>query len=691
VPASWTSPRHAQEACVSDNPILGILKILAFSVLAFFIAMVFWQRTELEDKVERLIARVSSMEESTQRAAGAVERLEKKFKGGTSAGTGAPAMLADAKKPEDYAWGDTPPPWVKGRAADLWGANGDNFLQPDPDLPASISLDDPRANPEGEVTFYYGSNPPHTNAFTLNEADFNRRIRVYCHEFLAQTHTKNGYRYRPELAYRVEPSKDYKQWVVWIRPGVKWHTPQVDLQKYPHLKGEHYLTADDFRFTFETVLDPTVDAAHSRSYLEGLERVEVVDDHCFILHWNKASWTMIGANLELLRPVPKFVYGFDESGTPIEAATRGQQINEHWFGREYQFVGTGPYFVRSFRKEDVVICERFPEYWGELPVIKRRVMQILDSTPAAQTKFQAGEFAYMGYRVPQLKKDIQTMDAWKEGKLGQTWGWSAAYMFIGYKNTHPIFKDVKVRQAMTHACNRVKLLDLINEGRGKIISGPSFWRAPTAPKDVEPLQFDLTVAAELLKEAGWADTDDDGILDKVIDGEKKSFEVVAKVPSGSPVYGTIFKVFSEDLLKIGVKVEVQTLQWAQYLKDVTEDRNFEISCLGWNTTGWDNDFTQIWHSNQISEPKSSNFVEFSDSEVDRLIDQARTTFDENDRIKVQGSVHRRIHDLQPYTFLFTLQTAAVWWKDQISDLEVADRWVTRPFMRLWPVYVPTGR
>jgi ABC-type transport system substrate-binding protein len=664
---------------------LGLLKIGAFAVLAFFTAMVFWQRTNLETKVQKLVTTTSALKDSNDRVAGAVERLTAKIKGGGASGVN---VAPESKKPEDYAWSKTPPPWVKGRARDLWGTYGDNYLQPDPDLPKSISIDDPRANPEGTVTFYYGSNPPDTNAFTLNESDFNTRIRQYCSEFLAIDHTQNGYRYAPKLAYRVEHSPDWKTWIFWLRPGVRWHTPQVDLDKYPHLKGVHYFTAHDWKFTVDTVMDPTVNAAFNRAYMEGFDNCEVVDDLCFIMHWKDPSWTSIGANLELMRPVPQFVYGYDESGNPIDMAARGPQINEHWFGKEYKFVGTGPYYVKDFRKDDVVICERFQDYWGDLPVIKRRVMQILDSVPAAQTKFEAGDFAYQSYRIPDFKKRVETLDAYKQGKIGETWVWASSYVYIGYKCTNPIFADVRVRKAMTYACNRKRILDLINEGHGKILAGPSYWRAPTAPKDVKPLPFDLDKARALLEEAGWTDTDGDGLLDKVIDGQKTDFSVVAKVPSGSPAILTVFDVFKEDLLKIGVKMEVQTLQWAQYLKEVTEDRNFEVCSLGWNTSGWDNDFTQIWDSDQIKEPKSSNHIEFSDAEVDRLIDKARKTFDEQKRIAVQGAIYRRIHDLQPYTFLFTLQAKVVWWKDQISDLAAANRWVTRPFMRLWPVYVP---
>ena len=51
-------------------------------------------------------------------------------------------------------------------------------------------------------------------------------------------------------------------------------------------------------------------------------------------------------------------------------------------------------------------------------------------------------------------------------------------------------------------------------------------------------------------------------------------------------------------------------------------------------------------------------------------------------------MHRRLNELQPYTFLFTLETLVCRWKDQVSDLEPGKQWLLRPFLRFGPVYVP---
>lgn len=679
---------------MNESPFIGIIKIAAFLVLSLLVLLVFWQRTELEDKITDLSKRTSTMEEAVSRASSEVKRLKDRVStggGGIRSGDGGPEA-SHSNNPLDHAWKKQPPHWVTGRAAELWGKFGDNFLTADPDQVALPSLDDPTLDPRGDVRYHYGSNIPHTNVFTMNESSFTRRIRSYCNHTWAEPHVKDGYAFAPALAYRVEHSPDRKQWVFWIRPDVRWHTPAVDLKKYPHLAGEHFLTARDWAFTMACVMDDRVNVASIRAYFEGFDRVEVIDDHCFIMHWKKPTYTAISANLNIFQPVPEFVYGYDETGRRIEEATRGQQINNHWFGAEYYYVGTGPYSVREFRKEDVVILDRFEEHFAaEKPPIRRHVMPIIDAVSTAQAKFEAGEFAFAGYRLPQFKKRVQSLDAWKSGKLAATDVWGSSYLYIGYKNSHRIFKDPRVRRAMTHACDRERLLGLLNEGEGKVITGPSYWRAPTAPKDIVPLAFDLDKARALLEEAGWQDSDGNGILDKQIEGERVEFSVTAKIPSGSALYLTIFDVFSQDLLKIGVKIDTQTLQWAQYLKEVAEDRNFEVCCLGWDTSGWDNDFTQIWHSKQIPEPKSSNHIEFKDEKVDELIERAKLTFDSEERVKVQGAIHRRINELQPYTFLFTFKSKLVWWKDQVSDLRPATVWLTRPFVRLWPIAIPKGK
>lgn len=680
-----------------DNPILNLIKIAAFCVLAFLVGLRFCQDTNWEDRAERLGERMSKVETSIERLNDGVSNLDRTIRrGGFRAASGTAAGgAADGERAlpppgqvDAIAWDPTPPAWLEGRAKDLWGAYGENFLKPDPDQPAYPSLDDPKLDPQGEVNLWYGSAPVDLNPLTLSDAGVTLYVRNYCNDYWAETHSQNPYLYKPALAYRVEVSPDYRTWVFWIRPGVSWHTPQVDLARYPHLKGDHYLTAQDWKFTIDLVMNPDVRAAHYRAYFQDYERCEVIDDHCFIMHWRKPSFTSISSNLNLLAPLPRFLYAYDESGHPFDAATLGSRFNEHWFGRAFKWVGTGAYYIERYDPEKGMAARRFDDYWGKLPAIAAIKREIFPSRDLHYTKFEAGEMTAASYLAPAWRKRVVGQAHYEDGAWGEHWTWSTGYSFIAYKNTHPFFRDVKVRHAMTHACNRERILQTINEGKGQIVTGPQSMHAPTYPKDIEPLAFDLERSRALLEEAGWADADGNGVLEREIDGTVTEFRVKAMVPD-TAAFKTIFRIFREDLAKVGVHMELEILQWSQFSKRL-DDRTFDVTALLWSTSGWDNDMTQIWHSKMIEDPESSNFIEFADSEVDRLIEKARETFDLEERVRIQSAAHRRIHDLQPYTFLNTVQLAQMYWKKGIADYSLGDRWHDRPFLRLWPLWVPSA-
>ncbi len=679
-----------------QNPILTLIKTIAFVVLAFLVLLSFWQETKQEDRTEVLGKRISGIEESVDRLSTAINKLDRRIaKGGirttgpVSNGSGGGATTTEVPGPrevETFAWSKEAPSWLKGRAKELWGTYGENYFKPDPNWPAYPDLDDPKLDPEGKIAAWYTSAPPDLNAFTVNESAVNNYIKTYASEYLGEPHTQNPYLYKPGLAFRAEVSPDYKTWIFWLRPGVRWHTPQVDLSKYPHLKGEHYFTTADWKFTMDLVMNEDVRAAHARSYFKGLDRVEVIDDHCMIMHWKKTSFSSISSSLNTVIPAPKFVYGYDENGKPFNPATLSSQINDHWFGKGFKWVGTGPYYLQHFDHEKDMSVRRFDEYWGQLPAIKEVRREIFQKRDLNYTKFEAGEFTYASYLTPDWKKRIKDTKNHKDGKWGTHWAWGSSYRFIAYKNTHKIFRDLKVRHAMTHATDRKRMLQAVNDGQGQIVTGPQSMHAPTYPNDIKPLAYDLDKARKLLEEAGWQDADGNGVLEKEIDGETVEFRVTASTPSAAS-YTTIFDIFAEDLAKIGVALDVSPLLWAQFLKKLN-DRSFEICCLGWDTPGWDGDMGQIWHSDQVEQPESSNFIEFQDPEVDRLIEKARMTFDLKERVKVQSAAHRRVHELQPYTFLFTLKTPVVWWKAHVSDYKDAFQWKLRPFARIFPLYVP---
>jgi ABC-type transport system substrate-binding protein len=87
----------------------------------------------------------------------------------------------------------------------------------------------------------------------------------------------------------------------------------------------------------------------------------------------------------------------------------------------------------------------------------------------------------------------------------------------------------------------------------------------------------------------------------------------------------------------------------------------------------------------IKEVPSSNFIEFSDPEIDRLCDETETEFDLEKRIALQRRAHERIAELQPYTWLFTIKRPLVYWKDRVANAEASSAFLFRPFNRWLPM------
>ncbi len=697
---------------MNPNPVLTVLKIAAFSILAFVVTLVFASREKQEEKVEGLRREVGALREelveqkgrlregaeaarkqaeSVERLSGRIEGLTEVLRSGAFVPAGAPApgpasggaapSAPRPPSPAGSAAADAAPAWVKGRARELWGRYPD-ALEPDPDAVAIPPLSTPGIDPNGRIRAWLGGALSGLNPLTKSDGGLSRYIMLRCLESMADLHVLNPYKYAPALAVRAEHDPEYREWVLWLRPGVRWHKPQVDLEKYPHLRGVHEVTAHDVKFTLDLVLNPDVNAAHRRSYYSECEGIEVVDDHCFIVRWKKKQFNALTWTLSELFPLPAFVFAFDENGERYAPDRVGAAFNDHWFYRENRFIGCGPYTLVEYDKGSHCLMRRFEDYWApeRLPPVRDCWFDIFPDRNLQVLKLKAGEHDY-GSLLPNMwdewRKDPQNPLA--QGRLDEAWLYTSQYGFIAWKQTHPIFKDLRVRTAMTLACDRPRIVETLRLGKGKVISGPHHLASQCCPPDLEPLPDDLERARALLAEAGWKDADGNGVLEKELDGQVKEFRFTAMIPQNIE-WKAVFEVFKEDLSKIGVIMSLDQLHWQQFSERL-DARTFECTALYWDTSGWDDDLYQIWHSSQIREVPSSNFIEFADPEVDRLIEEIRGTFDVPTRIRLQRRAHARIAELQPYTFVDTIQLPTLWWKDRIGNVRPGLVYKSKPFAR----------
>jgi peptide/nickel transport system substrate-binding protein len=227
---------------------------------------------------------------------------------------------------------------------------------------------------------------------------------------------------------------------------------------------------------------------------------------------------------------------------------------------------------------------------------------------------------------------------------------SPNYSYIGWNNDHPIFRDKQVRKAMTHFTNRKQMVKTILFGLGEVVEGPIYFFRPEYDKSLPSYAYDPAKAMQLLSEAGWRDSDGDGVLDKVIDGENVPFRFEIKVNSGNPTRKSVALSLQDELRRYGIAATVRELDWTIFLGDV-KTRKFDAVLLGWAMPVSEPDAYQVWHSSQ-SANNGSNHIAYKNARVDQILEQYRREFDEQKRIELYREFQRILSDEQPYTFLF---------------------------------------
>ena len=421
----------------------------------------------------------------------------------------------------------------------------------------------------------------------------------------------------PQLADSWEISDDHLTYVFHLKKHVKW-------------QDGHPFTGRDVVFSYERIMDPKVDAPHLRNYYQDIESVELLDDYTVRYRYRIPYYRALD-----------FCGGINI--VPAHLFKESDDFNKHPIGRLP--VGTGPYKLVKWDTGKEIVLVRDESYWGKKPHLTRHVFKIITEPTAAFQVLKQGGLDMMSLRPIQWARQTQSKrfnDDFRKLKY-----YLPSYSYIGWNGRRALFSDKRVRKAMTMLMDRESFLQKVLLGLGTVVSGPFYINSPDYDQSIPLYPFDPKAALLLLKEAGWGDHDQDGILDK--DGRAFDFEFL--VSAGSKTGEQIATILQENLKGVGIKMSIRRLEWAVFIQRI-DDRDFDACTLGWSM-GWESDPFQIWHSSQAD--KGSNFVGFKNQEADQIIETARQEFDANKRRALYHRFHAIVHEEEPYTFLFTLE------------------------------------
>lgn len=408
------------------------------------------------------------------------------------------------------------------------------------------------------------------------------------------------------------------------------------------------LTAKDVEFTFDFIMNEAIAAPRSRAYLSRMERVTALDDY----------------HVEFVFKEPYF--------NSLQLAGSLQIMPEHFYGRFLDdpqtfnesrglLLGSGPFRLANPEgwspDAGVVELVRNPRYWGPVSAsFDRIVWRIIENDSARLTTFRNGDIDVYSARPREYQTLLDDKDITERSQNFEYMSPTAGYSFIAWNQERggekTIFADKRVRMAMSMLTDVDRVLEEIFLGYGQPAASPFMPGSAQHDQANEAIGYNIEKARELLLEAGFQDSNNDGVLETP-DGENFEFSLTYFQDSDDT---RRMVLFLRDLYaRSGIIMKPNPTEWSVMVENI-QQKNFDAITLAW-TSGIEIDIYQMFHSSQTVEG-GDNFINYRNPELDAIIDAARGEVNEEKRMNLWHQAEKILVQDQPYTFLFRRNTMA---------------------------------
>ncbi|HKZ17787.1 MAG TPA: peptide-binding protein [Geobacteraceae bacterium] len=448
-----------------------------------------------------------------------------------------------------------------------------------------------------------------------------------------------------ELAQAWDVSKDGLTITFHLRRGVKWH-------------DDHEFTSRDVLYTYQVTINPKTPTAYAESFKQ-VKSAETPDPYTFRVTYAKPYAPALESWMTSILPAHLL---------------EGKEITASKLSRRP--IGTGSYRFKEWVPGQKIVLESNKDYFEGRPYIDRYVYRIIPDNSTMFMELKASGLDMMNLSPVQFRRETDTprfSDRYNKYRYP-----AFAYTYMGYNLRNPLFTDKRVRQAITSAINKEEIIHGVLLGLGQKAHGPYKPGTWAYNPNIKDFDYNPARAVRLLAEAGWREKNRDGILVK----NGRPFQFTILTNQGNDQRLKTAQIIQQRLRHVGIDVKIRVIEWASFLNQFIDKGDFEAVILGW-TIGQDPDLYDVWHSSKTG-PKELNFIGFKNHEVDRCLEEGRSTFDVEKRRKCYFRIQEIFADEQPYTFLYVPDALPVV-SARFHGIEPAPAGISYNFIR-W--YVP---
>lgn len=403
------------------------------------------------------------------------------------------------------------------------------------------------------------------------------------------------------------------------------------LQEHATWSDGQPITAEDVRWTWQAQTHPDIawDYAQSKDHILD---VAVVDPKTVRFRFDQAySMQLAEANEGPI--LPSHVW----NGLPF-SEWRNQA---DWFRQH--LVVSGPYTLASWTPMQSIELQRNPGYFDpESPATDSVRFQVIPDKAQQIQELTSGAVHFVEHVPPAQARELERSDT-----VELLPHWARMYGFICWNTERELFRRPEVRRALTMAIDRTTLIEALWANYARVSVSPIISSVWATHPDLTPHAYDPQAAREILAQHGWRDSDRDGMLDR--NGRAFSFELSTNAGNQTRIDAAI--LIQEQLRRIGVQANPQVLEFNTLIQK-NQAHDFDATIGAWYIDT-SLDLTYAFHSNSIQE--GYNYGGYSNSQVDQLIDRARSAVRLEDAAGQLRALQEILHSDQPYTFLWEPQ------------------------------------